>query len=93
MDMVQAWLKFKLNKDEMDFAFRLTKSQMEEVYNESGYGWDDADKRRELTEDGTRFLLVREVPAADAKGPGKLIAFAHFRFTVQGMYRPFGIFH
>ncbi len=40
-------------------------------------GWDDEDKEKELTEDGTRFLLVKDAF-------GDLIAFVHFRFTVQG---------
>jgi len=95
-------LKFKLNKEEQDFAFNLTKANMEDIYEESGYGWDDSEKKRELTENGLRVLLIRDVSeqavvtaavaegggaapaAAKAAMPGKLLAFAHFRFTVQG---------
>ena len=96
-------LKFKLNKVEQDFAFNLTKANMEDIYEESGYGWDDSEKKRELTENGARVLLMRDMSeevevtsavveggggaapaAAKAAKPGKLLAFAHFRFTVQG---------
>lgn len=68
----------KLSRADANWAFDLTKTHMENVYENSGYGWDDEDKMRELTEQGARFLLVRS-----SEG-GKLVAFAHFRFTVQG---------
>lgn len=68
----------KLNEDEVDWAFELAKSNMEDRYDTSGYGWDDEDKERELTEGGARFLLIRSVETEE------LIGFAHFRFTVQG---------
>lgn len=73
----------KLSVDEYDWAFDLVKSNMESIYDASGYGWDDEDKQRELVEDGARFLLVRE-KAVEAGTRGKLVAFCHFRFTVQG---------
>lgn len=68
----------KLTDSEVDWAFELVKENMEEVYDVSGYGWDDDDKRNELVEDGARFLLIKN-DVTD-----KLIGFAHFRFTVQG---------
>ena len=55
---------------------------MEERYDASGYGWDDDDKNHMLGEDGARFLLVRERDGDNEQG--KLVAFAHFRFSVQG---------
>ena len=57
---------------------------MEERYDASGYGWDDEDKERELTEDGARFLLCRWADDADSLDQGELCAIAHFRFSVQG---------
>jgi hypothetical protein len=36
----------------------------------------------EMTEEGTRFLLAREEQVGSE--PGRLVAFAHFRFTIQG---------
>lgn len=77
---LNAEIKFShcLTNDEADWAFDLVKSNMEEVYDASGYGWDDDDKLQELTEKGARFLLVRQ--------DDELIAFTHFRFTVQGEF-------
>lgn len=68
----------KLTDDEINWAFQLVKDHMEEKYDNAGYGWDDEDKDRELTEPGARFLVVYE------RGWENPIAFCHFRFTVQG---------
>lgn len=59
-------------------------AQMEEVYDASGYMWDDDDKREELMEHGgaARFLVVREVCAEEGKG--RPVGFVHFRFSLQG---------
>lgn len=73
-----------MSEDESTWAFDLVKTNMESVYDASGYGWDDGDKRRELTEPGGRFLLVREKT-------GELVGFCHFRFTVQGDGECYGI--
>lgn len=74
----------KLSEEESTWAFNLVKNNMESVYDASGYGWDDGDKQRELTEPGGRFLLVRENTKSGENTPGKLVGFCHFRFTVQG---------
>jgi len=68
----------KLGKRDFNWAFDLTKKHMEQTYEDSEYGWDDEDKSKELKEDGARFILARD------KDTGKLVGFAHFRFTVQG---------
>lgn len=73
----------RLSKEDAEWAFGLVQENMEEKYDASGYGWDDDDKYRELTEKGTRFLVAREWPAGDEE-KGEPVAFAHFRFTVQG---------
>lgn len=73
----------KLSKEDAKWAFDLCKETMEDKYEESGYGWDDEDKMRELTEKGTRFLVVREWPE-QGQTKGEPVGFAHFRFTVQG---------
>lgn len=69
----------KLTEDDMEWAFEITRQNMESRYDASGYGWDDDDKERELTEQGARFLLLRDKNDGD-----KLIGYTHFRFTVQG---------
>jgi len=76
----------KLKKKEREWAFDLIKSNMEERYDASGYGWDDEDKERELTEDGARFLVCRWADDADSLDQGELCAIAHFRFSVQGEF-------
>ena len=73
----------KLSKQEFTFAFDLTKEHMEDIYEESGYGWDDSDKKSELNEQGTRFLLIRD-RSPEGSPPGALRGFVHFRFTIQG---------
>ena len=73
----------KLDIDQAEWAFDLCKDSMEDVYETSGYGWDDEDKRDELLGDGTRFLLVRDTQEGSETN-GELIGFVHFRFTVQG---------
>lgn len=57
---------------------------MEDKYDASGYGWDDEDKLRELTEKGTRFLVAREMSKEEGRKVGAPVGFVHFRFTVQG---------
>jgi N-alpha-acetyltransferase 40 len=73
----------KLSRAELQWAFNLTKTHMESVYDASGYGWDDNDKMKELSEQGTRFLIARE-KTPEGSPPGPVRAFVHFRFTVQG---------
>lgn len=71
-------LAFSLDDDVLEWAFNLCKDTMEERYDASGYGWDDDDKMDSFQEKGTRFLIVRDV------GWETPVAFAHFRFSVQG---------
>lgn len=73
----------RLSEAQLAWAFELTRSNMEAVYERSGYGWDEEDKRTELSEQGARFLLVRDL-LPGSKSEGQLVGFAHFRFTVQG---------
>ena len=68
----------KLTKKEFEWAFELTKGHMEDIYEDSGYGWDDDEKRDDLREEGARFIIARN------NENGQPIAFVHFRFTVQG---------
>ena len=47
----------KLQRKESEWAFELVKNNMEEIYDASGYGWDDDDKRKELTEQVVIFSI------------------------------------
>ena len=55
---------------------------MEDLYDDSGYGWDDEDKRNELGDRACRFLVAYDEDDEE-KNP---IAFINFRFTTQGEY-------
>lgn len=67
------------------WAMDLTKRNMRQLYDDSGYSWCDADKKEELIDHGgaARFLIVRKkrTERDDSHSP---VAFAHFRFTLQG---------
>jgi GNAT superfamily N-acetyltransferase len=68
----------KAKKDLRQFMFRLTKANMEEEYNSSGYGWDDEDKKDELRDDAARFVVIRE------RETQACVGFMHWRFTLTG---------
>lgn len=74
----------KLTMIEINRSFELTKTHMENIYESSGYGWDDEEKMHELTEQGARFLLIRANIERNGRASSKLLGFVHFRFTVQG---------
>ena len=80
----------KLSSSETNFCLDTIKRHMEERYDDSGYGWDDEDKRMEPDEDGKRFLIVRERVVENEESTsrkpvkGNILGFVHFRFTVQG---------
>jgi GNAT superfamily N-acetyltransferase len=73
-------------RPDLRFMFNLSKENMEDIYNESEYGWDDDDKRSELKDAATRHLLVRTAS-------GELVGFVSFQMTLQGeMYeKPIGL--
>ncbi|GMH60768.1 hypothetical protein TrRE_jg11699, partial [Triparma retinervis] len=47
-------------RDDKIPIFAMIKNSMEEQYEDSGFGWDDADKKKELGEKGGRFLIARD---------------------------------
>ncbi|CAE7379280.1 NAA40 [Symbiodinium microadriaticum] len=64
----------KLSRADLEWTFNLTKTHMESVYDASGYGWDDDDKKKELSEQGARFLIVRErAEEGCPPGPGEVM--------------------
>jgi len=78
--------KPKLSRAEVDWSFDIIKDNMEGRYDMSGYGWDDEDKHMTLTENGARFLVIREWPEEDDAAEGNMVGIAHFRFSVTGEY-------
>ena len=67
--------------DLMDWAYDLTKTNMQPIYDEADYegGWKDKEKRAEMTEDEARYLVVHD--SDEAATP---LALVHFRFLLDG---------
>ncbi|XP_032090125.1 N-alpha-acetyltransferase 40 isoform X2 [Thamnophis elegans] len=60
----------------LDWAFELTKTNMQTLYEQSEWGWKDREKRDEMTDDRAWYLIALE--------NGSLpVAFSHFRFDVE----------
>ncbi|KAM6394737.1 N-alpha-acetyltransferase 40 [Rhynochetos jubatus] len=60
----------------LEWAFELTKANMQTLYEQSEWGWKEREKREELRDDRAWYLIARD-PVA---GP---VAFSHFRFDVE----------
>ncbi|NWY22848.1 NAA40 acetyltransferase, partial [Aphelocoma coerulescens] len=65
-----------LEPSTLDWAFELTKANMQTLYEQSEWGWKEREKREELRDERAWYLLAREAGA----GP---VAFSHFRFDVE----------
>ncbi|XP_064593221.1 N-alpha-acetyltransferase 40 isoform X2 [Zonotrichia leucophrys gambelii] len=61
----------------LDWAFELTKANMQSLYEQSEWGWKEREKRAELRDERSWFLLAREAAAA------RPVAFCSFRFDVE----------
>ena len=75
-----------LPKDTHRFAKKLAKKQMKQIYDESGYGWDDDEYSEALREPEGRTLVAY---AGSGRASGDVVydtpvAFIDFRFNVQG---------
>eukprot|EP00949_MAST-11_sp_MAST-11-sp1_P000205 g205.t1 len=65
-----------------DFCFDLIKENMQALYDASeDMPWSDADKRRQLSHDASRFFVVSE---SESEG-GKPVACVNFRFEIEGV--------
>ncbi|KAM4643601.1 N-alpha-acetyltransferase 40 isoform 2-T2 [Amazona ochrocephala] len=60
----------------LEWAFELTKANMQTLYEQSEWGWKEREKREELRDERAWYLIAREAGA----GP---VAFSHFRFDVE----------
>nr|XP_041567998.1 N-alpha-acetyltransferase 40 isoform X2 [Taeniopygia guttata] len=65
-----------LEPSTLDWAFELTKANMQTLYEQSEWGWKEREKREELRDERAWYLLARE----PGHGP---VAFSHFRFDVE----------
>ncbi|KAK6180943.1 hypothetical protein SNE40_008904 [Patella caerulea] len=60
----------------IDWAFQLTKTNMETLYEQSEWGWKDKEKKDEMTEEKARYLIVKDQD-------GKPVGFVHFQFDIE----------
>ncbi|NXQ94604.1 NAA40 acetyltransferase, partial [Sagittarius serpentarius] len=60
----------------LEWAFELTKANMQSLYEQSEWGWKEREKREELRDDRAWYLIAREPGASP-------VAFSHFRFDVE----------
>jgi len=51
---------FKKDKALTKFAFETSKKTLESKYDESGFGWDDFERKSEMCDQCARFIFVRE---------------------------------
>uniref|UniRef100_A0A5F8GG26 N-alpha-acetyltransferase 40 n=1 Tax=Monodelphis domestica TaxID=13616 RepID=A0A5F8GG26_MONDO len=65
-----------LEQATVDWAFDLTKSNMQTLYEQSEWGWKDREKKEEMTDDRAWYLIAWEESAVP-------VAFSHFRFDVE----------
>ncbi|XP_048736636.2 N-alpha-acetyltransferase 40-like isoform X2 [Ostrea edulis] len=66
-----------MEKELVDWAFQLTKANMQTLYEESDWGWKDKDKYSEMTEEKAQYLVAVDVVTS------KPVAFTHFRFDME----------
>ncbi|TNN85242.1 N-alpha-acetyltransferase 40 [Liparis tanakae] len=65
-----------LNPLSVEWAFELTRANMQTLYEQSEWGWKEREKRDEMNDERAWYLLARD-------GDSAPVAFSHFRFDVE----------
>jgi len=65
-----------LDEEAKSFVFDITKKNMESLYENSNWGWDDTAKQDEMLEPAAWYLIARDEQQ-------KLVAMVHFRFDMD----------
>lgn len=65
--------------EETKKVFDLLKTNMETIYENSDWGWQDNSKLEELTQEDARFLIVRD-------STDNIVGFSHFQFDMENNY-------
>ncbi|KAM4611323.1 N-alpha-acetyltransferase 40 [Polymixia lowei] len=65
-----------LNPLSVEWAYELTRSNMQTLYEQSEWGWKEREKREEMKDERAWYLLARDTDSAP-------VAFSHFRFDVE----------
>lgn len=73
---VSCLLAENIDKETMDWAFQLTKENMQTLYEESEWGWSDKVKREEMEDPMAWHLIARDLS-------GSPVADVHFRFDLD----------
>ncbi|XP_062518627.1 N-alpha-acetyltransferase 40-like isoform X2 [Corticium candelabrum] len=64
----------ELSRDDLDWAFRLTKSNMQDLYELGGWKWHDGKTKGEMEDENCWFLIARKA--------GCPVAFVNFRYEL-----------
>ena len=62
-----------MDEDTKTRTYEVLKENMKQMYDKSGWGWNNRKKMKEHTDPDARFLIARNVE-------GEVIGFTHFRF-------------
>ncbi|CAN0316166.1 unnamed protein product [Lampetra planeri] len=65
-----------LDSATLDWAFSLTKENMQALYEQSEWGWKEREKQEEMRDERAWYLLARD-------GAGAPLGFSHFRFDTD----------
>jgi ribosomal protein S18 acetylase RimI-like enzyme len=91
-DGVQYAVSNNVKFDEREEIYELFAVNMEAMYREASWGYDEREKREELSDLDARYLLIREEQSAAASSSAaisssspcsKLEAFVHFRYCSE----------
>lgn len=66
----------QMNEDEIEVAFKMVKENMQALYENSAWGWQEKEKRDEMTEENARYLFAID-------GEKNIVGMSHFRFDVD----------
>ena len=73
--------EFKKTRKLTDFAFKTSKKNLQDLYDDTEYGWDDIERKEEMCDECVRFLFVY---ASDDEEKEKPLGFLQFHITMQG---------
>ncbi|XP_003738295.1 N-alpha-acetyltransferase 40 [Galendromus occidentalis] len=62
--------------EDKEFLFGLTEKNMKDFYEKSNWGWNESQKRKELTKKTSQYLIARDPN-------GRIVAFVHYRFDMD----------
>ena len=64
--------EFKKTRKLTDFAFKTSKKNLQDLYDDTEYGWDDIERKEEMCDECVRFLRLRFRRCREGKTSGIL---------------------